>query len=160
HRGYETPVRRVTALGRGMGLLGARPGVARARFGFAAHDYGGMYGMLMSGLAGGAGPYVYIAVAPSLNHWAFFARQPASKVEYLRQNAVLELTDYVQQVKNASTLFQFAKNDAYVSRADTMVVLNAAADPKERRFYDADHAMKPAPIAEERDAWLVKELGR
>jgi cephalosporin-C deacetylase-like acetyl esterase len=157
---YENSIRQVIALRRAMDVLCARREVDKARIGFVGHDYGGMYGMLMAGLDPRAKTYVYIAVAPSLNDWAFFARQPASKVEYLRQNAVLELTDYVQQVKNASTLFQFAKNDAYVSRAATMVVLNAAADPKERRLYDADHAMKPASIAEERDAWLVKELGR
>jgi cephalosporin-C deacetylase-like acetyl esterase len=157
---YENSIRQVVALRRAMDLLCARPEVDKTRIGFVGHDYGGMYGMLTAGVDRRAKTYVYVAVAPSLNHWAFFARQPASKVDYLRQNAVLELTDYLQQVKNASTLFQFAKNDAYVSRADTMVVLNAAADPKERRFYDADHAMKTASIAEERDAWLVKELGR
>jgi cephalosporin-C deacetylase-like acetyl esterase len=157
---YENSIRQVIALRRAMDLLAARPEVDKARIGFVGHDYGGMYGMLMAGLDRRAKTYVYVAVVPSLNDWAFFARQPASKAEYLRQNAVLELTDYVQQVKNASTLFQFGKNDGFVSRADTMVVLNAAADPKERRFYDADHAMTPATVAEERDAWLVKELGR
>jgi cephalosporin-C deacetylase-like acetyl esterase len=155
---YENSIRQVIALRRAMDLLCARPDVDKARLGFVGHDYGGMYGMLMAGLDRRAKTYVYVAVAPSLNDWAFFARQPASKPDYLRQNAVLELTDYVQQVKNASTLFQFAKNDAYVSRADTMVVLNAAADPKERRFYEADHAMTPATVAEERDTWLLKEL--
>ena len=157
-RDYENSIRQVIALRRAMDLLCARPEVDKARIGFVGHDYGGMYGMLMAGLDRRAKTYVYIAVAPSLNDWAFFARQPASKADYLRQNAVLELTDYVRQVKNASTLFQCAKNDAYVSRADTMVVLNAAADPKERRFYDADHAMTPATVAEERDGWLLKEL--
>lgn len=138
--------------------MSSGPDVDKTRLGFVGHDYGGMYGMLTAGLDRRAKTYVYVAVAPSLNHWAFFGRQPASKADYLRQNAVLELTDYVRQVKNASTLFQFAKNDAYVSRADTAVVLNAAADPKERRFYEADHAMNVGPIAEERDAWLLKEL--
>jgi dienelactone hydrolase len=155
---YDNSLRQVVALRRAMDLLSSGPDVDKTRLGFVGHDYGGMYGMLTAGLDRRAKTYVYVAVAPSLNHWAFFGRQPASKADYLRQNAVLELTDYVRQVKNASTLFQFAKNDAYVSRADTAVVLNAAADPKERRFYEADHAMNVGPIAEERDAWLLKEL--
>jgi hypothetical protein len=62
-------------------------------------------------------------------------------------------------VKNASTLFQFANRDVYVSRADTQVVLGAAAAPKERRFYDADHGMAVPQAAADRDAWLLKELG-
>jgi CubicO group peptidase (beta-lactamase class C family)/dienelactone hydrolase len=155
---YDNSIRQVVALRRAMDLLSSRPDVDKTRLGFVGHDYGGMFGMLTAGLDRRAKTYVYVAVAPSLSHWAFFGRQPASKVDYLRQNAVLELTDYLQEVKNASTLFQFAKSDAYVSRADTAIVLNAAADPKERRFYEADHAMNVAPIAEERDAWLLKEL--
>jgi cephalosporin-C deacetylase-like acetyl esterase len=155
---YDRSIRQVITLRRAMDLLAAQPGVDKARLGFVGHDYGGMYGMMMAGLDQRARTYVYVAVAPSLSHWAFFARQPPSKAEYLRRNAVLELTDYLRRVKNASTLFQFANRDDYVSRADTMVVLIAAAAPKERRFYEADHAMGTPQVAADRQAWLVKEL--
>jgi hypothetical protein len=99
-----------------------------------------------------------VATAPSLSHWAFFANQPRSKVEYLRQNAVLELTDALRRVKNASTLFQFGTRDAYVSRADTAVLLGATQGPKERKLYDAEHDMALPQVAADRDAWLIKEL--
>jgi cephalosporin-C deacetylase-like acetyl esterase len=155
---YDNGVRQVIALRRAMDLLASRPDVDKARIGFVGHDYGGMYGMMAAGVDGRARTYVYVAVAPSLNHWAFFARQPASKAAYLRQNAVLELTDYLRQVNSASTLFQFANNDAYVSRADTQVLLGAAAEPKTRIFYDADHSMAAPQAAADRDAWLLKEL--
>ncbi len=156
---YANSIRQVIALRRATDLLASRPDVDKARLGFVGHDYGGMYGMLMAGLDRRAKTYVYVAVASSLNDWAFFARQPRSKTEYLRRNAPLELTDYLRQVTNASTLFQFASNDVYVARADTAVVLGAASDPKERRFYEADHAMRVPQAAEDRQAWLVKELG-
>jgi len=156
---YDNSIRQVVALRRAMDLLASRPGVDKARLGFVGHDYGGMYGMLMAGADGRARTYVYVAAAPSLNNWAFFARQPASKAEYLRKNAVLELTDSLRRATGGSTLFQFANSDAYVSRADTGVPLAAAPAPKERRFYDADHSMATAPVAADRDAWLVKELG-
>jgi dienelactone hydrolase len=156
---YDNSIRQVIALRRAMDLLAARPDVDKARLGFVGHDYGGMYGMLTAGADRRARTYVYVAVAPSLNNWAFFARQPASKAEYLRKNAVLELTDSLRRVTSASTFFQFASNDAYVSRADTLPVLAAAADPKERRFYDADHSMSTPQVAADRDAWLLKELG-
>ena len=70
-----------------MDLLESQPDVDKARIGFVGHDYGGMYGMIMAGVDRRARTYVYIAVAPSLNDWAFFARQPVSKADYLRQNA-------------------------------------------------------------------------
>jgi dienelactone hydrolase len=156
---YANSIRQVVALRRAMDLLASRPGVDRDRLGFVGHDYGGMYGMLAAGVDRRARTYVYVAVAPSLSHWAFFGRQPASKADYLRQNAVLELTDSISQVTGASTLFQFAESDTYVSRADTSVLLAAANAPKERKFYPADHSMSVPKAAEDRAAWLVKELG-
>jgi dienelactone hydrolase len=154
----QNSIDQVVALRRAMDLLASRSGVDKTRLGFVGHDYGGMHGMLMAGADQRAKAYVYIAVVPSLNDWAFFAKQPQSKADYIRQNADLELTESVRRVKNASTLFQFATCDVYVSRADTSVLLAAANDPKERKFYDADHAMKPAQVAADRDAWLLKEL--
>lgn len=154
----QSAIQQVVALRRAMDLLASQPSVDKARLGFVGHDYGGMYGMLMAGADRRARTYVYVAVAPSLHDWAFFARQPRSKAEYVRQNAPLELTDSLRQVGNASTLFQFATCDVYVSRAGTAVLLAAAGEPKERRFYEADHSMQTAQIAEDRDAWLVKEL--
>jgi len=156
---YDGSIRQVIALRRAMDLLASRPGVDKARLGFVGHDYGGMYGMLMAGADRRARTYVFVAVAPSLNNWAFFARQPASKADYLRKNAVLELTDSLRRVTNASTLFQFARNDAYIARADTGVPLAAASAPKERRLYDADHSMAVPQAVSDRDAWLLKELG-
>lgn len=156
---YDNSVRQVIALRRAMDLLASRPDVDKARIGYVGHDYGGMYGMMAAGVDRRAHTYVYVAVVPSLSDWAFFARQPVSKAEYLRRNAVLELTDSLRQVKNASTLFQFANADTYVARSDTWVVFGAAAAPKERRFYDADHAIAVPQAAADRDAWLLKELG-
>jgi dienelactone hydrolase len=156
---YDNSIRQVVAIRRGMDLLLSRPEVDKARVGYVGHDYGGMYGMIANGVDRRTKTNVYIAVVPSLSDWAFFVKQPASKAAYLRQNAVLELTDYLRQAKGASTLFQFANKDIYVARTDSAVVLNAAPDPKERRFYDADHGMAVPQAVSDRDAWLLKELG-
>ncbi len=156
---YDNSIRQVIALRRAVDLLVSRPDVDKARIGYVGHDYGGMYGMIANGVDRRAHTVVYIAVVPSLNDWAFFAQQPPSKAAYLRQNAVLELTDYLRQVKDASTLFQFANKDVYVSRADTQVVMGATSGPKQRRFYDADHGMAVPQAVADRDAWLLKELG-
>lgn len=154
---FENSRKQVVALRRAMDLLVSQ-GVDKRRLGVIGHDYGGMYSMLAAGADPRAKTYVYVATAPSLSHWAFFANQPRSKVDYLRQNAVLELTDALRRVTNASTLFQFGTRDAYVSRADTAVLLGAAQGAKERKFYDAEHAMAGPEIPADRDAWLVKEL--
>ena len=155
---FDVSIRQTIALRRAMDLLVARPEVDSKRIGYIGHDFGGMYGMLMAGLDKRAKTYVFVAVAPSLLEWAFFATQPRSKVDYIRRNAPLELSEFLHRVDNASTLFQFAKHDVYVSAASTGVLLNAANAPKERKFYDADHAMDKPEIAQDRDAWLLKEL--
>jgi dienelactone hydrolase len=155
---YRDSINQTIALRRAMDLLAQRPDIDTRRLGYVGHDFGGMYGTLMAGVDRRAKTYVFIAVAPSLLEWAFFAGQPKSKIGYIRENAPLELSDFVHQVDNASTLFQFAKNDAYISRASTGVLFSAANAPKDRKFYDADHAMNKPEIAQDRDTWLLTEL--
>lgn len=154
---YGNSIRQVIALRRGMDLLLSQPGVDKSRVGLVGHDYGGMYSMMMAGVDPRAKAYVYVAVAPSLNDWAFLGPQPKSKAEYLRQNAMLELTDYLRQMKNASTFLQFGTKDIYVSRVDTGIIASAAGT-KNRKFYETDHAMNLPEIVADRDAFLLKEL--
>jgi cephalosporin-C deacetylase-like acetyl esterase len=161
---YGNSIKQVIALRRAMDLLLAQPGVDKTRVGVVGHDYGGMYSMLMAGVDQRAKAYVYVAVVPSLNDWAFLGPQPKSKAEYLRQNATLELTDYLRQVKNAATFFQFGTKDIYISRVDTGIIARAAGIipkdmPTARKFYEADHAMNLPEIAADRAAFLLKELG-
>jgi hypothetical protein len=118
-----------------------------------------MYGAIAAGVDLRAKTYVFIAVAPSLYSWAFFAKQPISKVDYVRQNAVFEITEYTSRIKNASVLGQFSKTDPYICRTDSSVFMNAiTVSVKERKMYDAGHDMTGDPILADRDAWLIKEL--
>jgi pimeloyl-ACP methyl ester carboxylesterase len=126
--------------------------------GLVGHDYGGMYSMIMAGLEQRIKAQVYVAVVPSLNDWAFLGPQPKSKSAYLKQNSVLELTDYLREAQGASTLLQFGTKDVYVSRVDSGIIASAAGT-KNRKFYETDHAMNLPEIAADRDAFLLKELG-
>ena len=155
---YENSIRQVIDLRRALDLLLAQTNVDKTRIGFVGHDYGAMYGMLMAGVDQRVNTFVFIAATQSLNDWAFLGPQPKSKAEYLKQNANLELTDYLRQAKNASKFFQFGKDDFYVSRADGAILFSAATEPKQRKLYDAPHKMGLKEIAKDRDDWLVKQL--
>ena len=146
---YANSIKQVIALRRGMDLLLSQPNVDKARVGLVGHDYGGMYSMMMAGVDQRAKAYVYVAVVPSLNDWAFLGPQPKSRAAYLKQNAMLELTDYLRQVKNASTFVQFGSKDVYVSRVEGGMVANAAGT-KNRKVYEAEHDMKLPEIAADR----------
>jgi pimeloyl-ACP methyl ester carboxylesterase len=156
---YDSSVRQVVAIRRALDLLAGQPAIDPARLALVGHDYGGMYGMIAAGVEPRLKACAFIATAKSLSDWAFFGPQPVSKAAYLRRNAVLELTDYLRGTTGASTLFQFAEKDIYVARADAAVLLAAAHDRKERRFYDADHAMAVPQAREDRTTWLAAELG-
>jgi cephalosporin-C deacetylase-like acetyl esterase len=155
---YANSIKQVVALRRGMDLLLAQPNIDKARVGLVGHDYGGMYSMMMAGVDQRAKAYVYVAVVPSLNDWAFLGPQPKSRAAYLKQNAMLELTDYLRQVKNASTFVQLGSKDVYVSRVEGGMVANAAGT-RNRKVYEAEHDMKLPEIAADRAAFLQKELG-
>jgi cephalosporin-C deacetylase-like acetyl esterase len=155
---YDNTIRQVIELRRAMDVLTAQSNVDKARIGFVGHDYGGMYGTLMAGVDPRAKTYVLMAVTPSLNDWAFYAAQPQSKVEYIRQNAVFELTEYIRQVHNASVFFQFAEKDIYISHMGAALYFRSANEPKERKFYDADHSLHTPEVAADRASWLIKEL--
>ena len=154
---YGNSIRQVIALRRAMDLLLSQQGVDKSRVGLVGHDYGGMYSMMMAGVDQRLRAQVYVAVVPSLNDWAFLGPQPKSKAAYLRQNAMLELTDYLRQVKSVPAFLQFGTKDVYVSRVDAGMIANALST-KNRKFYEADHAMTLPEIAADRAAFLLKEL--
>ena len=154
----ENSIRQVIELRKALDLLLSQSNVDKNRVGFVGHDYGAMYGMLMAGVDNRVNTYVFVAATQSLNDWAFLGPQPKSKAAYLRQNADLELTDYLRQERGASKFFQFGKADFYVSQSDAAILFAAATDKKERKRYEATHPMDLKEIAADRDEWLIKEL--
>lgn len=157
---YQHSIEQVIAFRRAIDLLISQPNVDAERVAYVGHDYSGMYGTLAAGLDQKAKAYVFIAVTPSFFDWAFFAAEPESRVDYIRQNAVLEPIPYLLQIHNASFLFQFAREDVYVGRMKGAEFYGSAADPKELKVYDdVDHSMNTDQIRADRDAWLTEQLG-
>ena len=156
---YENSIRQVVEIRRAMDLLLSYNNVDKTRIGFVGHDYSGMYGAIAAGIDQRAKTHVFIAVTSSLYNWAFLANQPKSKVEYVRQNAVFELTDFVSRIKG-SVFCQFSNNDPFIAKTDGNIFFNAVTTSvKEKKRYDAGHYMEGEKIVSDRSAWLIRELG-
>ena len=80
--------------------------------------------------------------------------------DYLKQNRVLELRDYLRLAQGPSTFMQFARTDEYVPVEKAQEYFAAANEPKRMQIYEgAGHEMTAPPaIREDRDAWLAREL--
>lgn len=154
---HENSIRQVIEMRRAADLLLSQPSVDKTRTAFVGHDFGAMYGILMAGVDRRLKNYVIIAATQSLNDWAFLGPQPKSKSAYLKENADLELTDYLQ-MNDANKFFQFGKADSYISQADAAVLFRAAKEPKQRKMYDAGHNMQLKEIVADRTDWLIKQL--
>ncbi len=156
---YESSIQQVIEFQRSMDLLLSLEYVDSERIGFVGHDYSGMYGSIAMGAKPRAKTHVFIAVTSSLYNWAFLLKQPKSKLEYVRKNAVFELTDFVRRIEG-SVLCQFSKTDPFIAKTDGNVFFNAVtSEVKERKRYDAGHFMEGEDIVADRTAWLIKELG-
>ncbi|MCE7990496.1 MAG: hypothetical protein HEP71_00895 [Roseivirga sp.] len=156
---YENSIKQVIEMRRAMDLLMSRENVDQDRVAYVGHDYSGMYGSIAAGVEPRAKTYVFIAVTSSLTDWAFFANKPKSKVAYIRQNSVFELTDFVSELRG-SVLCQFSNTDPFIARTDGNLFFNAlTVETKERKRYDAEHFMGGDDIRADRTAWLIKELG-
>ncbi len=156
---YENSIQQVVEMRKAMDLLMSQEKVDKERVAYVGHDYSGMYGSIAAGVEPRAKTYVFIAVTSSLYDWAFLANQPKSKIAYVRQNAVFELTDFISQIKG-SVLCQFSNTDPFIAKTDGNLFYNALkVEQKERKRYAAEHFMGTAEIRADRTAWLIKELG-
>lgn len=156
---YDNSIQQVVEMRKAMDLLMSQKNVDKERVAYVGHDYSGMYGAISAGVEPRAKTYVFIAVTSSLYDWAFFANQPKSKIAYVRQNAVFELTDFISQIKG-SVLCQFSNTDPFIAKTDGNLFYNALkVERKERKRYDAEHFMGTDEIKADRTAWLIKELG-
>lgn len=156
---YENSIRQVIEMRRAMDLLMSYKNVDKTRIGFVGHDFSGMYGSIAAAVDQRAKTYVFIAVTSSLNNWAFFAAQPKSKTEYIQQNVVFELTDFISRIKG-SVFCQFSNNDPFIAKTDGNVFFNAIkGTDKQKKRYDAGHDMEGEEIVSDRGNWLIRELG-
>lgn len=158
---YDDAIRQVIELRRGLDVLLAQPNIDPTRIAYVGHDFGAMYGALLSAVEDRAKAYVFIAGASNFNQWMLFGMpldQPGLD-DYKARMDALAPARFVAQTAPAAIQFQFGSRDFYTPQEDYLAFYNAASDPKELHIYDAEHAMDADVIRADRVAFLVAQLG-
>ncbi|MBV8244909.1 MAG: hypothetical protein JOZ38_03225 [Candidatus Eremiobacteraeota bacterium] len=155
---FANSIRQVVDLRRALDVLLAQPGVDSERVAYVGHDFGAMYGAVLSGVDPRPKWYVLMAGNASFSQWYLYGAQPKDKAAFVAQMAQLDPAHYLGRATARAFLFQFARNDKYVSADSARAFWEAAPLPRGVFLYDADHSLAiPAAFAD-RMAWLEAQL--
>lgn len=160
---YQNTINQAKELRRALDVLTTRPGVDARRVAYVGHDYGAMFGALLSGADARPRAYALIAGAPRFPDWYLYGTAsgvPAGDdLEHFRkQFAPLDPVNAVAAAK-ASFFFQFGEDDRHTPRKGFVEFYLAAPAPKRIATYASDHSMSAEAIRRDRDAWLAEQLG-
>jgi predicted esterase len=156
---YDDSVRQVIELRRAMDLLLAQPGVDHGRFAFVGHDFGAMYGVVMGSVDPRPTCYVLMAGTPRFPDWYLYypGLDGEPRQAYIDSMVEIDPINHVARLSPAPLLFQFARDDFHVPQERASAFCEAAAEPKQIRWYDAGHGLNEK-AAQDRVAWLSEQL--
>ncbi len=149
----------VIELRRAIDFLLTQPGVDPQRIAYVGHDYGGIYGGVLSGIETRIKAYVLMAAPGNFSNWSigYFLPSSVDETEYRKQMAVVEPMLYIPHAEPAALLFQFAENDGFVPKDEAEKFFDAASDPKEIKWYKTGHQLNVAAQTD-RLEWLTSQL--
>lgn len=156
-------IKQVVEILRAFDVLFTQPNLDPNRIAYVGHDFGAMFGALVPPLKLPIHHWVLIAGTSSFSDWFKFQSDPEKKLDpvyfqsYVKQMAHLDPAKHIKEASPAPVLFQFGKNDFYVPEEKALEFYNGAKEPKEIRWYDADHGMNKESF-DEMETWLIKSL--
>jgi dienelactone hydrolase len=157
---YVNSVRQVVELRQAIDLLLAQPEVDSARFAYVGHDFGAMYGVLTGQIDPRPTCYALMAGTPRFSDWyLYYPRlEGAARAAFVEAMGAIDPIAHVAALAPAPLLFQFGRADPHVPIERAQAFFDAAAEPKQIRWYDAGHALC-AQATNERIGWLAAQLG-
>jgi len=151
-------LREIRELRRSLDVMAALGEVDAGRIAFVGHDFGAMYGAVMTAVDRRPKALVFIAGTTSFSDWFLLGRklEPDARRKVQDELAPLDPVRHLPAVA-VPVLFQFAQKDPYVSREAADALVAAAREPKEVRFYECGHEMD-RDAARDRVDWLARVL--
>ena len=155
---YRDSIAQVVNLRRSLDVLQAQPGVDAHRLAYVGHDFGAMYGAVLSGVDPRPRWYVLMAGTETFSEWYLLGKKPADVNAYVAQMAPLDPGPYLARSKADAYLFQFSQKDEYITPDKQMRFFAPAPLPKALYLYDADHSLRIPQAFADRQAWLLARL--
>ncbi|HVF86332.1 MAG TPA: hypothetical protein VM866_02025 [Pyrinomonadaceae bacterium] len=147
---------------RALDLLLSQPGVDRKRLAYVGHDYGAMYGAIVAAVDKRIRAYVLVAGIGSFSDWSlkYWLEKTTDdgKKAYRQTMRAVDPITHIPRAKPAKLFFQFANSDKYITRAEATALYNAAGNPKEIKWYDAEHYLNVEAARKDRVEWLRGQL--
>lgn len=146
---------------RAIDLLLAQKEVDRKRVAYVGHDYGSMYGGVMSGVERRVKAYVMIAGLGKFSPWSLkYWPKTAAQGNQAYEDAVASLDPitHVAHAGGAAFLFQFANADEFITKDEANAFFNSASKPKEIKWYESDHHMSLDAARNDRREFLTRQL--
>lgn len=159
-RDAEFSTTMVRRLRRALDALASADSVDPARLALVGHDFGAMYGGIVAGLEPRVTAFVFTAGTAKFADWWILGRklEGDARAAVYAEHAAFDPVVHIARVK-VPTLLQFATKDPYVSKEAAQSLIDAAAGPKESKFYETGHEMNYDALVD-RVAWLATTLGR
>lgn len=160
---FQNTVNQGRELRRALDVLVSRAGVDAARVAYVGHDYGAMFGALLSGADTRPKAYALVAGAARFPDWYLFGSSSgvpkgAELEDFRKRFATLDPVNAVRQSK-AAFFFQYGEDDRFTPRENFVELYLAAPAPKRLATYPSDHPMEAEPIRRDRTEWLAERLG-
>src|SRR5687768_16919858 len=159
---FDNSVAQAKDLRRALDVLLVQSRVDSQRIAYVGHDYGAMFGMLISAVDPRPKAYALIAPAPRFTDWYLFGSSsgvPAgqAKTDFLARFAPIEPINVIGRTK-AAVFFQFGEADRYTPRKDFVDLYLAGPASKRMATYPTGHEMTEEIIRHDRVAWLAEQL--
>ena len=163
-------IQSIVDLRRGIDLLLARSDVDRERIGYIGLSFGGHIGGVLASVDKRIKTYILMGGPASATDMLrtedfpglvqFRKTVPKEKFEsYLRQLAPLDAIHYIGQAAPSSILFQFARQDKFISEQQASRYAGAASSPMEVKWYDVGHEFNDFDSLVDRADWMHKQIG-
>jgi fermentation-respiration switch protein FrsA (DUF1100 family) len=135
--------------------------VDQARLAYVGHSYGASLGGAVAASEKRFKTLVLMAGTPSWTE-AFKTNTSVPKAtleKWLSIIAPLDALNYIGQVAPKPLLFQYAREDQFVTPDQANEYFNAASYPKTLRWYDVGHEFNDISALIDRAEWLGTQVG-